>query len=44
MWYVITALIAFVVAAAITYFVTVALMKKDASSKIGNAEEKPCWK
>ncbi len=40
MWYVITALIAFVVAAAITYFVTVALMKKDASSKIGNAEEK----
>ncbi|MBQ6695464.1 MAG: ribonuclease Y [Lachnospiraceae bacterium] len=40
MWYVITALIAFVVAAAITYFVTVALMKKDASSKIGNAEDK----
>ncbi len=40
MWYFITALIAFVVAAAITYFVTVALMKKDASSKIGNAEEK----
>ena len=40
MWYVITALIAFVVAAAITYFVTVALMKKDAGSKIGNAENK----
>ncbi len=38
--YVITALVAVVVAAVITYFVTVSLMKKDASSKIGNAENK----
>ncbi len=40
MWYVITALVAFVIAAAITYFVTVSMLKKDADSKIGNAEEK----
>ncbi len=38
--YVITALVAVVVAAVITYFVTVSFMKKDASSKIGNAENK----
>ena len=38
--YVITALVAVVIAAVITYFVTVSFMKKDATSKIGNAENK----
>jgi len=38
--YVITALIAIVVSAAITYFVTASVLKKSASSKIGNAENK----
>ncbi|MBR6666542.1 MAG: ribonuclease Y [Lachnospiraceae bacterium] len=40
MWYAITALIAVIVSAAITYVVTTGLMKKNADSKIGNAEEK----
>ncbi len=38
--YVITALIAIVVSAAVTYFVTSSVLKNDASSKIGNAENK----
>ncbi|MBR3825228.1 MAG: ribonuclease Y [Lachnospiraceae bacterium] len=40
MWYAITALVAVIVSAAITYVVTTGLMKKNADSKIGNAEEK----
>ena len=40
MWYAITALIAVAVSAVITYFVTSTLLKKNAGSKIGNAEEK----
>ncbi len=40
MGYFITALVAVIVAAVITYFVTISVMKKDASSKIGNAENK----
>ena len=40
MWYVITALVAVVISAAITYVVTTNYMKKVADSKIGNAEEK----
>ncbi len=40
MWYVITALVAVVFSALITYVVTTNLMKKNAESKIGNAEEK----
>ncbi len=40
MWYAITALIAVIVSAVITYVVTTGLMKKNADSKIGNAEEK----
>ena len=38
--YVITALIAIVVSAAVTYFVTSSVLKNSASSKIGNAENK----
>jgi len=40
MWYAITALVAVVISALITYVVTTNLMKKNADSKIGNAEEK----
>ena len=40
MWYVITALVAIVVSATITYLVTASYLKKSASSKIGNAENK----
>ena len=40
MWYAITALVAGAIAALITYVVTTNLMKKNADSKIGNAEEK----
>ncbi len=40
MWYAITALVAVVVSALITYVVTTNLMKKNADSKIGNAEDK----
>ena len=40
MWYAITALVAVIISAAITYVVTTGLMKKNADSKIGNAEEK----
>ena len=38
--YVITALIAIVVSATVTYFVTSSVLKNSASSKIGNAENK----
>ena len=38
MWYVITALVAVVISAAITYVVTNNYLKKDADSKIGNSE------
>ncbi|MBR4082816.1 MAG: ribonuclease Y, partial [Lachnospiraceae bacterium] len=40
MWYAITALVAIAISAMITYVVTINLMKKNADSKIGNAEEK----
>ena len=40
MWYAITALVAVVISAVVTYFVTTSLMKKNADSKIGNAEDK----
>ena len=40
MWYAITALVAVVISALITYVVTTNFMKKNADSKIGNAEEK----
>ncbi len=40
LWYIITALIAAVIACLFTYFVTTSYLKKDADSKIGSAEDK----
>ncbi len=40
LWYIITALIAAMLACLFTYFVTTSYLKKDADSKIGSAEDK----